>query len=393
MEDTLKLTTDPGNSFDVLSRLGAGFDRLGKSGEGIAGGFLKSENRVGRVAGNMARQLASVSSAGEAAGVAIEGIERATAHLGLGTTVGFAILATGAVTVATQIAKTAEASKNLGKELSKTFSAQTRLSVADLAVEIQAVGKSSEELEKDTRGVLAFFARQFTAGPMSPIKGMGSTMSAGAFQQQQIQESFQREMRLREASADAEERIVSIKNTQLEQGKDAAALAKLQVDYANQIAKIQLTMPFGPPTAAAQKQLDTAQKLLTVESALLGIETSRAKQSKILSQQQDTAKQATDFFTDLGSGKFAQDFAQKQRTDFQQQAGRDLAKRIEEGQEKGFFKDPLSQAALKEAQRISDRAGTSVTDLANTDFSNLLELSKFDFSGLQPLNGLTLQIQ
>ncbi len=154
-----------------------------------------------------------------------------------------------------------------------------------------------------------------------------------------------------------------------------------------------LSVPFGPLTEASQKQVDNANNLLRVETALLGIEQSRARQAKILSQQQDTAKQAQDFFTDLGSGKFAKDFDEKQKRDFQTQAGKDLAKRIEEGQEKGFFKDPLSQEALKEARRISDRAGSSVTDLANTDFSNLLELSKYDFSGLQPLNGLTLSIQ
>ncbi len=391
-EDTLTVRVDPSNSFDVLSRLGGASDRLGQSGDRIGAGFIRGDRVVRTATGNITRSLLTASSASDVAAASFEGLERVF-RIGIGATVGVAAGVAGFVAIERQITKTAESTKALGKELSKTFSTQSALGASELATEIGAISKATDDAEKNTQGLVAFFARQFTPGPQSPIKGLGSTMTAGQFQQQQIQAGFQRENQLRLASAETEERIVGIKEKQLEQGKDATALEKVQIDHQNQIAKIMLSVPFGPLTEASQKLVDNADKQLRIETALLGIENSRAKQAKLLSQQQDTGKQATDFFTDLGSGKFAKDFADKQRTDFQQQAGRDLAKRIEEGQAKGFFQDPLSQAALKEAQRISDRAGTSVTDLANTDFSNLLELSKYDFSGLQPLSGLTLSIQ
>ncbi len=383
-EDRVTLTADGSQYFDVLARAGVASDRLGQSGERIGAGFIRGDRAVRVATQNITSGLLSANNAADASLIAFQSLERVF-RIPLLATVGVAAGIAGIVKLHEEVTKTGIASEAARKELDKSFGVQSQLSTADLVYEITAVSTASVELEKRLSStgqkIVEFFQRQQFGNSDRPQLQAEST----ALQK--------REFDLLNASADAQRRVIGLKETQLEEGKDAAANAKLLVDYENQIAKIQLNMPFGPPTEAMQKQLDNAKALLNVEGALLGIETSRARQAKILSQQQDTAKQAQDFFLDLGSGKFAKDFDEKQKTDFQRQAGKDLAKRIEEGQEKGFFKDPLSQAALKEAQRISDRAGTSVTDLANTDFSNLLELSKYDFSGLQPLNGLTLSIQ
>ncbi len=63
--------------------------------------------------------------------------------------------------------------------------------------------------------------------------------------------------------------------------------------------------------------------------------------------------------------------------------------------EKGIPLNDVANAELDEADRISARpgGGGSIQALVNSDFSNLIELSKYDFSGLQPLSGLTLSIQ
>ncbi len=382
--ETVTLVLDKSQYERAIGEVVAGQGRLSRSGEQAGAGFLRGERVFRTAAHNIAGSLATATSAADVAGVAFEGLERVF-KVGIIPTVGLSLAITGIIKLHEEVEKTRLASAAVAKELSKSFGVQSQLSSADLVGEIQAISTATTELEKRLSStgekIVEFFQHQQFGFSQRPIL------------QAQVAAAQKREFDLLNASADAQRRVIDLKNTQLEQGKDASAEAKLLVDYENQIAKIQLNMPFGPPTAAMQKQLENAKQLLTVEQALLGIETSRAKQASLLKQQQDTAKQATDFFTDLGSGKFAKDLAQKQQTDFQEQVGRDLVKQIEAGQEKGFFQDPLSQAALKEARRISDRAGTSVQDLANTDFSNLLELSKYDFSGLQPLSGLTLQIQ
>ncbi len=389
---TVTLVLDAAQYNAALARVTAGTNGLGRAGSGIGEGFIRGERVVRTATGNITRSLLTASSATDVAAASFEGLERVF-RIGIGATVGVAAGVAGFVAIERQITKTAESTKALGKELSKTFSTQSALGAADLANEISAISKATDDAEKNTQGLVAFFARQFTAGPQSPIKGLGSTMSAGDFQQKQIEAGFARENQLRLAAARTEERITGIKEKQLNQGKDAAANEKLQIDYQNQIAKIMLSVPFGPLTEASQKQVDNAAKLLSVETALLGIENSRAKQSKLLSQEQDTAKQAQDFFTDLGSGKFAKDFENEQQRKRDEANGRRLAAEVEAGQSEGFFKNPLSQEILKQSERISARAGTTVQELVNTDFSNLLELSKYDFSGLQPLNGLTLHIQ
>ncbi len=218
-------------------------------------------------------------------------------------------------------------------------------------------------------------------------------MSAGDFQQKQIEAGFARENQLRLAAAETEERIVGIKDKQLNQGKDAASEAKLQIDYQNQIAKIMLSVPFGPLTEASQKQVDNAAKLLSVETALLGIENSRTKQSKLLSQQQDTAKQSEDFLLEVGSGEFIKNFQKEQREDQLRENARQQLEEFRAAKEAGIPIGPVAEAELRKADRIAARAGTSIQALLKADFKNLLELSKYDFSGLQPLSGLTLSIQ
>ncbi len=198
-EDTQTVRFDPTNSFDVLQRLGGASDRLGQSGERIGAGFIRGERVVRTATGNITRSLLTAGSAADVAAVSMEGLERVF-RIGVGATVGVAAGVAGFAAVQAQIAKTTESVKVLGKELSKTFSTQAGLGAADLAKEIDLVSKATDDLEKNTEGVKAFFARQFTRGPLSPIKGLGSTMSAGDFQQKQIEAGFERENQLRLAA-------------------------------------------------------------------------------------------------------------------------------------------------------------------------------------------------
>ncbi len=385
-EDTLRVTIDPSNSFDVLQRLGGASDRLGQSGERIGAGFIRGDRAVRVATQNITSGLLSANSAADASLIAFQSLERVF-RIPLLATVGVAAGIAGIVKLHEEVTKTRIASEAAGKELAKSFGVQSQLSTADLVSEITAVSTASVELEKRLSStgqkIVEFFQRQQFGNSDRPQLQAEST----ALQK--------REFDLLNASADAQRRVIGLKETQLEQGKDASASAKLLVDYENQIAKIQLNMPFGPPTEAMQKQLDNAKALLNVEGALLGIETSRARQAKILSQQQDTAKQAQDFLLDVGSGKFIKDLAQKRREEQLRQNARQQIAELQQFKDQGGTIGPDAQALLDEADRISSRIGpkTSIQDFVNTDFSNLLELSKYDFSGLQPLSGLRLQIQ
>ncbi len=382
--ETVTLVLDKAQYERGIADIVAGQGRLSRSGEQIGGGFLRGERVFRTAAHNIAGSLATATSAADVAGVAFEGLERVF-KVGIIPTIGLSLAITGIIKLHEEVEKTKAASDAAAKQLSKAFGVQARLSSADLVAEIQAVSTASTDLEKrlDSTGqkIVEFFQRQqfgFSGRPQL---------------QAQVNDLQKREVDLLNASADAQRRIIGLKETELKQGKDASAAAKLLVDYENQIAKIQLNMPFGPPTEAMQKQLDNAKQLLKVESAILGVEKSRADQSKILKEQQDTAKQAQDFFLNVGSGKFIKDLGQKQTEDQQRQFAKDQIVELKAARDQGIPLGPNAQAILKEADRISDRQGGTIQDLITADFSNLLELSQYDFSGLQPLSRLTLKIQ
>ncbi len=424
-EDTLRVTIDPSNSFDVLQRLGGGFDRLGSSGDRIGAGFLRGDRVIRTATANITRSLLSVQSSGDAAGVALEGLERVF-NIGVGATIGLAAGIAAFVLLKREADAADESVRTLSSDLASTSLAAGPEAIATSIKKLSTEVQDATQKLRSPGGRLAGFLDEF----VNPLLGT-SSRKLDASQTSAIKAGIVEIIQLSKAQADVQDRLNEINRAAIsgigpEQQKQAerqAEFDKAELTLSEKIAAIDQAKIKGKldlfeatkkgilksgerddliraQDKLAEREKDSAfvearitlekQKQVNLTKDLADAESKRLRG---LHQQQDTAKQAQDFFTDLGSGKFAKDFDEKQKRDFQTQAGKDLAKQIEEGQSKGFFKDPLSQAALKEAQRISDRAGTSVTDLANTDFANLLELSKYDFSGLQPLSGLTLRIQ
>ncbi len=382
--ETVTLVLDKSQYERAISEVVAGQGRLAQSGEKIGAGFIRGDRAVRVATQNITSGLLTANNAADASLIAFQSLERVF-KIPLLSTIGIAAAVAAVFKLHEEVEKTKVASDAAGKQLAKSFGIQARLSTADLVTEIQAVSTASVELEKriDSTGekIVEFFQRQqfgFSGRPQLQAK---------------VDALQKRELDLLNASADAQRRIIELKQTQLEQGKDQAAGDKLIVEYENQVAKILLNTPFGPLTEATQKQLDNAERLLHVESSILDVENSRVKQASILKQQQTEAESATGFFEDVGSGKFLKNLGDKQKTDQQEERGRQIVEELRRDKEAGIPLGPNAQAILKEADRLAARQGTSIAVLARTDFTNLLELSKYDFSGLQPLSGLTLQIQ
>ncbi len=423
-EDTLRVVIDPSNSFDVLSRLGNSADRLGAAGSRIGDGFIRGDRVVRTATQNITRSLLTAGSAADVAGTALEGLERVF-KIGILPTVAVAAGVATFIALKRQVDEADTSVRKLSSDLASTSrtggpeqltASISRLTgeLEDAAQKTQGIGpRISGFLDKFVNPVLGTSTRKVEASQTSALKAGIREIAELSEQRALVQEALNASvisglqgdgeaLKLAGRQADADKIQIDLggKLAAINEKQKADKLALFEATKKGILSQRERDELINAQSKLAEREKDSAriEAGITTEkqrqvNLTKDLADSESKRVKALGQQQDTAKQATDFFTDLGSGKFAKDFATKQQTDFQQQAGRDLAKRIEEGQEKGFFKDPLSQAALKEAHRISDRAGTSVTDLANTDFSNLLELSKYDFSGLQPLNGLTLSIQ
>ncbi len=416
-EDTQTVRFDPTNSFDVLQRLGGATDRLGQSGARAGEGFVRGERVIRTASANIAGSLLTAGSAADVALVAMQGLERVF-RIGILPTIGVAAGVAILDVFRRQIERTEKASKDLGEELKKSLSIQAKLSGGDLGSDIDALTTKMEGLKKETdsttTSILKFFgAGQGFGGTAAGLKG-GAVPTIpdqfGADKEAQLEAASERRRKLLTAQSDLELRIAQTKEDALSQDKEAQDVAKAnlefsqkeaklledvrakgisQSDFTTRIKALEITRSAAIAQAHITSELEKQNQL---EKALSDQESRRLS---ALKQQQDTAKQAEDFFKDVGTGKFAAEFQQKQADDEARQRGRDKVNEIEEGQRRGFFQDPLSQAELKEARRIADRVGpqTSIQDLIHSDFSNLLELSKYDFSGLQPLSGLRLSIQ
>lgn len=98
-------------------------------------------------------------------------------------------------------------------------------------------------------------------------------------------------------------------------------------------------------------------------------------------------------FEDIGSGQFARDFMAKRAENARIQQGQGFVAEMDAWEKSGHTLDPISKAAVEAARKAGAAGGFSLSDLAHTDFSNMDQLSKYDFSGLAPLSGMTLIVK
>ncbi len=205
-EDTLRLTVDPGNSFDVLNRVSGAADRLGRSGARIGEGFIRGDRAVRIATQNITSGLLSATNAADAAGIAFQSLERVF-RVPLAVTIGGAAGIAAFVLLNKEIEKTRLITSALGKELQKSFANQAQLSVTDLTADIDALNKTLEAVEKRASGPVQkllgqLFQRDASGNrfdPKIPTAQRGPTEI-----QDQINKGQERLNKLLDAQADKE---------------------------------------------------------------------------------------------------------------------------------------------------------------------------------------------
>ncbi len=389
-EDRVTISADASQYFDVLGRAGAAGDRFSRTGDRLGEGFVRGERVVRTATANITAGLLSSSNAATTTLIALQGLERVF-RIGVLPTVAIA----GAVAVFEvlhrQIQRTEKASSDLGKELGKSFGLQIQKGSEGISADIDALIEKMAALRKETKSttsaILDFFKRGTPGGPRGSFGDPGSGAPRPAATTGPSEEAMRliaAEQRLRElarARADKEVELAEAK-------RDENKLAQLQLDYESKRAKL-----FENAFRAGLSQADLMKRLIALQ---IGLNAEVAKEGKARSEAAAAAGSklagtTRGFFKDIGSGQFAKDFQQKQKEAKDEQRGRELFEQIKAGQGRGFFKDPLSQAELREADRIGKAAG--VEDISRLDFSNLDQLSKYDFTGLKILDGIKISIQ
>ncbi len=390
-EDTLTVRIDPSNSFDVLQRLGGATDRLGQSGERIGAGFLRGDRVVRTATANITQGLLTANNAADATIIAMQSLERV-----FKIPIGLTIFAAGAIAAGAAIVSMIEKAAKLNAEIEKLSSFSKSGSADFLGTDkIQGnLDSIKTKIEELSGGVItrthSLIAALTGAGGIGPLSGIIPAQNAADQERITVlQEAAKRDV------LELTEKQNDLNAVALNSNKDQAELDKERVTHNERLGKLaQDVVAAGlAGTDAARQLLSTENDRYNIALAILRTKQSETKAAKELKQQQDTAKQAQDFFLSVGSGKFIKDLGQKQTEDQQRQSAKDQIQELQQAKDQGIPLGPNAEAILKEADRISARQGGSIQDLITADFSNLLELSQYDFSGLQPLSGLTLQIQ
>jgi len=152
--------------------------------------------------------------------------------------------------------------------------------------------------------------------------------------------------------------------------------------------------PVGP--AAIQRVTDAAGKRLEAFADQKGEAILRAadKLHAALAEAVQRFRTSTgNLFRDIGSGQFFKDQNQRNSENLQTQAGQDMVREFEDAIARGISIGPNAAAAVNAARAAAAKGGVGIEDILNADFSNLDLLSKYDFSGLAPLSGITINIQ
>jgi len=413
MPDTVTLVLDAQQYYRELAAITAGNQRLSRSGEAIGGGFLRGERVIRTASANIAASLLSSGDAATTALVAMQGLERVF-KIGILPTIGVAAAVAIFEVFRRQVERTNEAAKALSEELKKPFSAQVKLSATDLGSDIDALTTKMEglrkEIESNTTAVLKFLGvGQGFGGSVGGLKaGIAPTIpdQFGADKERQLAEAAERRRKLLAAAANLELEIAQSKEDALTQDKESQDIAKANLEFKQKEAKlleevttkgisqsdfVLRTKALDITRAAAIAQAHITAELQKQNDLEKSNADLQSRSQRQLKDQIGKAKEVTDFFQDVGSGKFVQNLAAEQLKEQQQERGKQVVSELQEARRQGVPLGPNAQAILKAAEREAGRM--SIEDLLHADFRNLLELSQYDFSGLEPLNGLTVTIQ
>ncbi len=387
-EDTLRVTIDPSNSFDVLSRLGTGFDRLSGSGQRMGDGFIRGERVVRTATGNIAASLLSVNDAASVAVVAMQGLERVF-RIGLLPTVAVAAAVAAFEVFHKQIEKTREASDALGKELGKAVGLEVQGSVESLTSDVDALSDKMAKLKKEassptTKILNALLGKDDSeAAQLRRAEHGRPEQLAATKEQQQLIAGEERLKELASARADKEVKIAEAK-------RDQNKIGRLELTFEDQRSKL-----FQGAFKAGLNMVDLMKRLIALQITLKDevLKEVEARHESVRAAKEKFLSNTRNLFKDIGSGQFLKDQQQRNLDNQQVQSGQEMAKQFAEDAAKGIPLGPNAAAMVNAANAAAAKGGVTLEDITQADFSNLDVLSKYDFSGLAPLSGLTIQIQ
>ncbi len=339
-DDTLRVTTDPTNSFDVLRRLETGYTRLGASGERMGAGFVRGERVIRTATANIAGALTMSGDAATTALIAMQGLERVFA-IGIGPTIAVAAGIKAFEVLHEQVKKTNDAYKDL----------KDSLDALDKPVVSPEVQKAQDKIDELTKKVKTL--QDQLNNPVSKTAGFFSGLAG--IVANALLPSFLR-------------------------GPTVSALSS--------------AVPVGPGAANQQiSRVNQAVELLSNRREAIFYQSLDRLSEAIQKTADKVQSPLRDLFEDIGSGQFAKDFFAKRAENARIQQGQGFVAEMDEWERSGHTLDPISKAAVEAARKAGAAGGFSISDLAHTDFSNMDQLSKYDFSGLEPLSGMTLIVK
>ncbi len=337
--ETVTLVLDKAQYERSLAQVVSGQDRLARSGERIGQGFVRGERVIRTASANIAGALTMSGDAATTALVAMQGLERVFA-IGIGPTIAVAAGVKAFEVLHDAVKKTNDAYKDLKDTLDKPVEASD-----------PALKKANEQIEDLNKKIKTL--KDQLNDPKSKTAGFFTGLSG------------------------------ILANTFLPSFLKGPATSAL----------LGMT-PTGP--GAANQQIERANQAVQILSN---------RREAVFYQSLDRLSEAIqrtadkvqapfrDLFKDIGSGQFLKDATQRQAEDAQIRHGQELVEGFDRFQKAGGTLGPNAQAMLDAARKAGAAGGFSVTDLAHTDFSNLDQLSKYDFSGLAPLSGMTLIVK
>ncbi len=388
-EDTLIVRTDPSNSFDVLQRLGQSADRLGASGERIGGGFLRGDRAVRVATANITQGLFMANNAADATLITMQSLERVF-RIPIGLTIFTAAAIAAGAAIVNMIEKASKAREEIRKltSFSKSGSADF-LGTDQIGKNLDDVSKKIEELQS---GIVT--------RSHSLVGGILNQLGPNAQKIVPAQNAADEEKisQLRQGAAEDVLKLTSKQNDlnraeqkRLDGAEDLADLDKQEIEHKEKLGKLA-----DLAVAAGLAGTIAAEQLLSVENDRynIAVQILKAKQQEAnLKSSIKTAEGVTGFFADVGSGRFISNFAAQQKKEADAERGRQQIEEFRKARDAGIPLGPVAAAELRDADRLAKQEKTGLPALLNADFTNLLDLSRYDFSGLIPLSGLTISIQ
>ncbi len=438
-EDTLKLTIDPGNSFDVLNRIGGATDRLGQRGEEIGRGFIRGDRAVRVATQSITQSLLTANNAADATLATFAALERVF-KIPLAGTIGAAAGIAGAAALRAEFKKTQDTVDALRQNLRVPISIEIALSPEDIASRVDELRKTTDALEKRSSSFGEKVARFFAPAASG---GMSSGRTREAEQTKLIAEGEREIFELERARADKLLQIAGLKLTEGDldkaeltfEQKRASLLEESVKKGGNTLnlykqllaAQIDVEVAARKKAKEDEKTLDAAKKTtaeLEKQNALLkaapqtaeqkkaqeiqesdrAVANARADQQRIEDQQAEEKRAADQKKSDTGElQKFGRILSPQERlqASMEDQAterqknmdahDKDVQQKIQDQMEEQLR--GISPEQLKNERDFNKSRGKEgVSALADQDFSGIASLANQDFSGIASLGGLSISI-